>query len=386
MGGRHFDFSRICGRSGRLPSINRFVRLLTARSREPMRVVEVNMERRRNEEAGEGGRSQGNPPTNGIVRHDFHSRKPGDPAGDWTRFALVGRRARNSTNHCLSRGLDAPTFWLEPQLAAPVTCRRLHPWLAPFTLLAPRRVLAFAKCLSIGFRCAPRAEFPTTLSRYEAEGCNVLEIAGSKCVHLNVLQITCFVSLLFSHPQRWRKEGSATRNNRRCRLIQKNYKKLEILKAITFHKSYDSALARIKTCGAFLHHAYTRILLSRLADHATKAKTCAGPNRYTQHDENTARQFRALRLAAMGDLIRVAVSPLTLRRLSASSAEKSSTDSGGAVARALASHHGDPGSIIGGPTPGFSQVGIVLDDAGLPAGFFGVLPLPPPPNSSAAPC
>ncbi|KAJ8870907.1 hypothetical protein PR048_027208 [Dryococelus australis] len=45
-------------------------------------------------------------------------------------------------------------------------------------------------------------------------------------------------------------------------------------------------------------------------------------HRYTQHDENTARQFRILRLEAMGDLMRVAVSPLTLPRLSASNAEK----------------------------------------------------------------
>ncbi|KAJ8889782.1 hypothetical protein PR048_009285 [Dryococelus australis] len=32
----------------------------------------------------------------------------------------------------------------------------------------------------------------------------------------------------------------------------------------------------------------------------------------TQHDDNTARQFRALRLAAMGDLLHVAMSPLTI--------------------------------------------------------------------------
>ncbi|KAJ8891038.1 hypothetical protein PR048_010547 [Dryococelus australis] len=42
-------------------------------------------------------------------------------------------------------GLAAPTFWLEPQLAATVTCRRLHPLpgpMAPFTLPAPPDVLA----------------------------------------------------------------------------------------------------------------------------------------------------------------------------------------------------------------------------------------------------
>ncbi|KAJ8869512.1 hypothetical protein PR048_028503 [Dryococelus australis] len=36
--------------------------------------------------------------------------------------------------------------------------------------------------------------------------------------------------------------------------------------------------------------------------------------------------------------------------------------SGGVVASALSSHHGDPGSILGGFIPGFSHVGIVLDD------------------------
>ncbi|KAJ8866518.1 hypothetical protein PR048_032361 [Dryococelus australis] len=38
--------------------------------------------------------------------------------------------------------------------------------------------------------------------------------------------------------------------------------------------------------------------------------------------------------------------------------------SGGAVARALASHHGDPGSIPGGFAPGISHVGILLGDTG----------------------
>ncbi|KAJ8873424.1 hypothetical protein PR048_024241 [Dryococelus australis] len=43
----------------------------------PMRVFEVNMERRRNEGAGETGDTRENPPTNGIVRHDSHLRKCG---------------------------------------------------------------------------------------------------------------------------------------------------------------------------------------------------------------------------------------------------------------------------------------------------------------------
>ncbi|KAJ8895023.1 hypothetical protein PR048_000332 [Dryococelus australis] len=53
------------------------------------------------------------------------------------------------------------------------------------------------------------------------------------------------------------------------------------------------------------------------------AGNCPGET-YTQRDENTARQLRVLRLGAMWDLMRVAVSPLTLPRLSASNAEESS--------------------------------------------------------------
>ncbi|KAJ8881227.1 hypothetical protein PR048_017701 [Dryococelus australis] len=46
-----------------------------------MRVIEVNLERSRNEGAGETGDPRKNPQTNGIVRYDSHLRKFGDPAG-----------------------------------------------------------------------------------------------------------------------------------------------------------------------------------------------------------------------------------------------------------------------------------------------------------------
>ncbi|KAJ8890981.1 hypothetical protein PR048_010490 [Dryococelus australis] len=44
---------------------------------------------------GETGEPRENLPTNGIVRHDTHLRKPGDPAGDLTWFALVGGERAN---------------------------------------------------------------------------------------------------------------------------------------------------------------------------------------------------------------------------------------------------------------------------------------------------
>ncbi|KAJ8881478.1 hypothetical protein PR048_017959 [Dryococelus australis] len=57
--------------------VKRFGRLLTSRSREPMRAIVVRMEQHRNERAGETGDPRENPPTNGIVRHDSHMRKSG---------------------------------------------------------------------------------------------------------------------------------------------------------------------------------------------------------------------------------------------------------------------------------------------------------------------
>ncbi|KAJ8870148.1 hypothetical protein PR048_029160 [Dryococelus australis] len=62
-----------------MPS-ERFGRLLTARSCEPKRVIELSMEQRRNESTRETGDLRENPPTNIIVRHDSHLRKSGDPA------------------------------------------------------------------------------------------------------------------------------------------------------------------------------------------------------------------------------------------------------------------------------------------------------------------
>ncbi|KAJ8872785.1 hypothetical protein PR048_026401 [Dryococelus australis] len=47
-----------------------------------MMVIEVNMERRRNEVVGETGDPRENPLTNGIVRHDSYLQKSGDPAED----------------------------------------------------------------------------------------------------------------------------------------------------------------------------------------------------------------------------------------------------------------------------------------------------------------
>ncbi|KAJ8896126.1 hypothetical protein PR048_001469 [Dryococelus australis] len=56
------------------------------------------MEQLRNERTGETGDPRENPPNNGIVRYDSHTRISAcDPAGDWTRFALVeGEQANRS--------------------------------------------------------------------------------------------------------------------------------------------------------------------------------------------------------------------------------------------------------------------------------------------------
>ncbi|KAJ8883118.1 hypothetical protein PR048_014958 [Dryococelus australis] len=56
--------------------VKRFRRLLTAMSQEPMRVIEVSIEQRRNERARETGYSRENLPTSGIARHYSHCENP----------------------------------------------------------------------------------------------------------------------------------------------------------------------------------------------------------------------------------------------------------------------------------------------------------------------
>ncbi|KAJ8871717.1 hypothetical protein PR048_028049 [Dryococelus australis] len=57
----------------------------------------------------------------------------------------------------------------------------------------------------------------------------------------------------------------------------------------------------------------------------------------------------------------------------------------GAVARALAAHHGDPGPIPGGLTPGSSHVGAVLEDAACRRAFSGHSRFPRPCRSILGP-
>ncbi|KAJ8868804.1 hypothetical protein PR048_030345 [Dryococelus australis] len=59
--------------------MKRFGRLFTARSGDPMRAIEVSMERRRNERSEENGKSLRENPTYAIIRHESHLRKSGEP-------------------------------------------------------------------------------------------------------------------------------------------------------------------------------------------------------------------------------------------------------------------------------------------------------------------
>ncbi|KAJ8891253.1 hypothetical protein PR048_010769 [Dryococelus australis] len=107
---------------------------------------------------------------------------------------------------------------------------------------------------------------------------------------------------------------------------------------------------------------------------------------YTQHNDNTTRQFRILHLLVMAHLMRVTVSPLLLHRVSASNAEqhaaillKSQWGRGGTVVRLLASHLGESGLISGGVAPVFSHVGTVPEQCHWSAGFLVYLPFSPVP-------
>ncbi|KAJ8866179.1 hypothetical protein PR048_033703 [Dryococelus australis] len=61
--------------------------------------------------AEETGDPRKDPPTNGIVLHDSHLRKSDDPAGDWTRIALVGGERANRSATAAPRD-DAAGRWV----------------------------------------------------------------------------------------------------------------------------------------------------------------------------------------------------------------------------------------------------------------------------------
>ncbi|KAJ8894313.1 hypothetical protein PR048_006933 [Dryococelus australis] len=52
-----------------------------------------------------------NPPTDGIVRHDSHLRRSGAPAGDSTRFALVGGDRANLSATVAPKRVEVSSFY-----------------------------------------------------------------------------------------------------------------------------------------------------------------------------------------------------------------------------------------------------------------------------------
>ncbi|KAJ8881493.1 hypothetical protein PR048_017974 [Dryococelus australis] len=75
--------------------MKRFGRLLSARSLEPMRVIEMNTEQCRNERMGHTGDPRENPPTGGIIGHDSHMRKSesgpvgAEPVSPWREVSRL---------------------------------------------------------------------------------------------------------------------------------------------------------------------------------------------------------------------------------------------------------------------------------------------------------
>ncbi|KAJ8869183.1 hypothetical protein PR048_030753 [Dryococelus australis] len=95
-----------------------------------MRVIEVSMEKRRNERVGETGDHRENPPTSGIVRHDSHRRKSGvtrlgiEPRstcdagmkgrGKWENPEKTRRRVASSSTIPTCEGAGATPPGIEP--------------------------------------------------------------------------------------------------------------------------------------------------------------------------------------------------------------------------------------------------------------------------------
>ncbi|KAJ8897332.1 hypothetical protein PR048_002678 [Dryococelus australis] len=81
----------------RVPRLLSFGRLLTARSPEPMRVIESSSEQRRNKGTGGSGRSSRKTrrPAASSAPNPHVQKSGGDPAGDCARFPLVGGEQAN---------------------------------------------------------------------------------------------------------------------------------------------------------------------------------------------------------------------------------------------------------------------------------------------------
>ncbi|KAJ8871007.1 hypothetical protein PR048_027310 [Dryococelus australis] len=85
------------------------------------RVIEMGMEQRRNERAGETGDLRENPPTNGIVRHHSHMRMSN--LGYWL---LVANEDYTASFTCLATLLEIVCSSVEPRLLAASCQRRLY--------------------------------------------------------------------------------------------------------------------------------------------------------------------------------------------------------------------------------------------------------------------
>ncbi|KAJ8887281.1 hypothetical protein PR048_013496 [Dryococelus australis] len=96
-------------------------------------------------------------------------------------------------------------------------------------------------------------------------------------------------------------------------------------------------------------------MVNTISEHPSMDKTSFFKAPYTQCDENTARQFRALRLATKAHLMSVAMPSLSFPRFGSQTRRNSPGRRavGGVSARALASEQSEPCSITGRATPDF---------------------------------
>ncbi|KAJ8872584.1 hypothetical protein PR048_026190 [Dryococelus australis] len=354
-------------------------------------VIEVSMEHNRNEGTGKMGDPRENPPINGIVRHDSHTRKsgvtrPGIEPGSlwWEASRLIAQSpwpdwswnpfAKNMCPLGLRKDLKTSlllnfrNMTLRPELELLDVLGRTRAVLKESAYLPIPKVPGIPLNLlhdrNWGLQLLPmNEEFPViashklvlvtslpclyTARRYYRLN-DLVRVADAK----GVADVDSEPNLAFTFPSpltrafKWlTRVGGGGRGASVCALSAGRRGIPLVLDTPRLHpESCTLPFDGDQT----LDNATCRQLTRSCEDHSCLVRQQAGerrgkiearttgpsngeslfefqvPHRYTQCDENTARQIRALRLEPMACLIREAVTPLSFLLISASNMENSS--------------------------------------------------------------
>ncbi|KAJ8869859.1 hypothetical protein PR048_028868 [Dryococelus australis] len=349
---------------------------------ETSRVIVVKVEQRRNERAGEMGDSRENLTISGIVRHDSRMRKFGsDPSGDWTRFTLAtslqGLPTCSDIDQFLSENIKGQLglhvsgcprreeeFVLPPPLRTKSGLLRVetsdkNDFRNLITCIRPRDLHPSFQVQSQEFKRAPDLQARLYSRMYKYADINRTSVV---CCHHGRWQLDTVLQEVSNI------NGYLTHVKMRLVISSSFIRKIGVLIA---NKTQDGN-------PYFDNHFKEKAILSGLVTEAFGLEKPPG-SFACAHSGIRCRREAGERVRAPCSCLacreagRHKDAPVLLlrsagtRQVEPAEANHDLGDTtclsnvpGGVVVRLLASHQGEPGSIPGRATPGFSQVGIVL--------------------------